>query len=201
MNHLRTKSPLQAGRSIIGKADGQALEAFYQAHHDRIYHYVYRSVRNREEAEDLTSHIFLKVVSGLDDTRSAEVTTIWLIQLTRTTIADYWRARARTPHCSLEALLDTGWDGSTQESLSHNDKAAERVQLLFQALPVQYREVLTCRFLLNLTIRETARRVGLTVANVKVIQFRALKHAAHFAGTVFNEPRNWPISIEDTETR
>jgi RNA polymerase sigma-70 factor (ECF subfamily) len=139
---------------------------------------VYRSVRNREEAEDLTSQIFLKVVSGLDETRAAKVTTIWLFQLTRTTIADYWRTRARAALCSLEALIDTGWDGPTQESLPQNDTAAERVQLLMQALPSQYREVLTCRFLLDLSIRDTAQCMGLTPANIKVLQFRALKRAA-----------------------
>jgi RNA polymerase sigma-70 factor (ECF subfamily) len=73
----------------IGKADGQALEAFYLANHDLIYRSVYRSVRNREEAEDLTSQIFLKVVSGLDDTHGAKVAKQWLFQLTRTTIADH----------------------------------------------------------------------------------------------------------------
>ena len=65
------------------------MEAFYQAHHDLIYRYVYRSVGNREEAEDLTSQIFLKVVSGLDDTRGAKEAKLWLFQLTRTVIADY----------------------------------------------------------------------------------------------------------------
>ena len=145
---------------------------------------MYRSVRNREEAEDLTSQIFLKVVSGLDESRAAEETTMWLFQITRTTIADYWRARARASLCSLETLLDTGWDGPTQESLPQNDTAAERVQLLLQALPTQYREVLTCRFLLNLSIRGTAQRLGLTPANVKVLQFRSLKHAAKLSPTV-----------------
>jgi RNA polymerase sigma-70 factor (ECF subfamily) len=47
-----------------------------------------------------------------------------------------------------------------------------------QALPPHYREVLTCRFLLNLSIRETALQLGLSEANVKVLQFRALKRAA-----------------------
>jgi RNA polymerase sigma-70 factor (ECF subfamily) len=37
---------------------------------------------------------------------------------------------------------------------------------------------LTCRFLLNLSVKATALRMGLTVANVKVLQFRALKRAA-----------------------
>jgi RNA polymerase sigma-70 factor (ECF subfamily) len=160
------------------------LEAFYQAHHDLIYRYVYRSVRNREDAEDLTSQIFLKVVNGLDETRGAKAMELWLFQLTRTMIADYWRACARASLCSLEALLDSGWDGSTQESLSQNDMAVERVQLLLQALPSQYREVLTCRYLMNLSIRDTAQCLGLTPANVKVLQFRALKRAAKVTPTV-----------------
>ena len=88
----------------IGKADERTLEAFYQAHYDRIFDYVYRSVRHHEEAEDLTSQIFLKVVSGLDETRAAKVTTIWLFQLTRTTLGDYWRARARASLCSTRSI-------------------------------------------------------------------------------------------------
>lgn len=154
------------------------MEAFYQENHDLIYRYVYRSVKNREDAEDLTSQIFLKVVSSMDDTRGALVVKLWLFQLTRTTIADYWRTRARASICSLEALLDTGWDSPMEEPLAYNDTAADRVQQILQALPEQYREVLTCRYLLNLSIRETAQRMGLTMANVKVKQFRALKRAA-----------------------
>src|SRR5205085_3090778 len=113
---------------------------------------------------------------------------LWLFQLTRTTIADYWRTHARDSTCSLESLLVRGWDGPIEETLPPNNRAVERVQLLLQALPVQYREVLTCRFLLNLSNRETAQHMGLTVANIKVKQFRALKRAGHLAGAIFSEP-------------
>ncbi len=63
------------------------------------------------------------------------------------------------------------------DSLVGSDPA-ERVKRLMQALPAHYRDVLTCRFLLDLSISETATRLGLTEANVKVLQFRALKRAA-----------------------
>lgn len=43
--------------------------------------------------------------------------------------------------------------------------------------------VLNSRFLLNLSIKETAARMGLTEANVKVLQFRALKRAADLDAT------------------
>ncbi len=80
---------------------------------------------------------------------------------------------------SLEALLEAGWEGPVEsEAVVFHSAPAERVQRLLQVLPEHYREVLNCRFLLNLSIRETAQRLGLTEANVKVLQFRALKRAA-----------------------
>jgi RNA polymerase sigma-70 factor (ECF subfamily) len=60
-----------------------------------------------------------------------------------------------------------------------SNRATERVHGILDALPEHYREVLTCRFLLNLSVRETASRMGLTEANVRVVQFRALKRAAN----------------------
>jgi len=41
------------------------FQTFYQENPGLIYHNVYSKVRNHQEAEDLTSQIFLKVVRGL----------------------------------------------------------------------------------------------------------------------------------------
>lgn len=125
----------------------------------------------------------------MDDTLGVKAAKLWLFQLTRTTIADYWRTRTRVSTCSLELLQDNDWEGPTEEPRPMNDTASDRVQLLLQALPMQFREVLTCRFLLNLSIRDTALRMGLTVANVKVIQFRALKLAADLEQVVLSSQR------------
>lgn len=165
-------------RDPIGKADRQTLEAFYLAHYGRVYQFVSRSVRNREEAEDLTAQVFLKVVSGLDEARGAKAAQLWLYRLMRTTIADYWRTRVGSPTCSLEALLAAGGLGPAVDPPAMSEAVAQRVQRLLQALPHRHREVLTCRFLLQLSIQDTALRMGLTVADVKVLQLRALKRAA-----------------------
>jgi hypothetical protein len=45
--------------------DAQVFEAFYREHLGLIYRYVYRKVGNQQEAEDLTSSIFLKAVRSL----------------------------------------------------------------------------------------------------------------------------------------
>ena len=158
----------------------QEFERFYQENLGLIYRFVYSKVRNREEAEDITSGIFLKAVRGLDFRRDVQSTQAWLFQVARTTIVDYWRAHYRTAAGSLEGLLEAGWEGPVeQESALMSNRATERVDRILDALPEHYREVLTCRFLLNLSVRETASRMGLTEANVRVVQFRALKRAAN----------------------
>ena len=162
-----------------GGANVQEFQTFYQENLGLIYRYVYSKVGNREEAEDLTSQIFIKAVRGVDTERGAQSMQKWLFQVARTTIADYWRAHYRISISSLEELLEAGWEGPAEaESDMVSSSPVDRVQRILQALPEHYQEVLTCRFLLNLSIRDTANRMCLTEANVKVLQFRALKRAA-----------------------
>ncbi len=162
-----------------GGANVQEFQTFYQENLGLIYRYVYSKVGNREEAEDLTSQIFLKAVRGVDTERGAQSMQKWLFQVARTTIADYWRSYYRISTSSLDQLLEIGWEGpADEEPAATNSTPTEYVHRILQALPEHYREVLTCRFLLNLSIRDTANRMCLTEANVKVLQFRALKRAA-----------------------
>ena len=141
----------------------------------------------REEAEDLTSQIFLKALRYLDPDRNAHSARSWLFRIAHTTIADYWRTYYRAPTSSLDVRLEVGWEGLTEEVIVRtNDLAAERVRNLLQALPERYREVLSCRFLLNLSIRETAATMGVSEANVKTLQFRAIKHATNLANNITN---------------
>ena len=174
---MSTLSPLLNIREV--PLDKQEFQTFYEENVSLIYRYMYHKVGNREEAEDLTSHVFLKAVSNIDHERSRLSRQKWLFLIARTTMADYWRTHYHLPMSSLDELLDAGWEGpSAEEPTVASDSAADRIQHILQALPEQYREVLHCRFLLKLSIKATAVRMGVTVGNVKVLQFRALKRAA-----------------------
>src|SRR6266705_5922282 len=161
--------------------DGQQeFQQFYQENLGLIYRHVYNQVGIREEAEDLTSQIFLKVVNSIDHERSRLSMKKWLYLIARSIIADYLRAQYRLPKSSLDELLEAGWEGPAEvEVIATSSGAEERVERLLQALPEKYREVLKCRFLLKLTVKATALKLGVTEANVKVMQFRALKRAAN----------------------
>jgi len=199
-----------------GQPDAQAQQALlrtvYEENLTTVYRFIYGKVGNREEAEDLTSKVFMKALRGMDRARDPQSIQNWLFQVARTTVADHWRAFYRLPSRSLDDLLDAGWEGpsdhATQASgatddddetafdaasaddaqfaaLMRDDDAPggatnveARAQRILAQLPPRYREVLTYRFLLNYSLKETAAQMQLTEANVKVLQFRALKKAS-----------------------
>ena len=165
----------------------QGFQALYEDNLDSVYRFVFKSLRNREEAEDLTSQIFLKALRYLDPEHSAQSARSWLFKIAHTTIADYWRTHYRALISSLDVRLEVGWEGPIEEViLGTNEPAAERICNLLQALPERYREVLRCRFLLNLSIRETAATMGVSEANIKTLQFRAIKRATNLANSITN---------------
>ena len=90
----------------------------------------------------------------------------------------------------MDELVEAGWEGPAEhedeDELFEFSSSADHVQHLLQALSERDREVLTCRFLLGLSLRETAVRMGLTEGNVKISQFRALKRAADLEYVVSN---------------
>ncbi|HEX9037165.1 MAG TPA: sigma-70 family RNA polymerase sigma factor [Ktedonobacterales bacterium] len=183
------------------------LRALYEETLPAIYHFIYGKVGNREEAEDLTSQVYLKALNGLDQTRDADSVHAWLFQVARTTIADYWRGFYRLRSSSLDDLLAAGWDSPETAGNARSEAGAEvvpaaaRAQRILARLPERYRDVLALRFLQNLSLRETAARMNLTEANVKVLQFRALRRASQFNDASDNHPDHPPSHDQSSETR
>src|SRR5260370_16334391 len=107
-----------------------------------IYRYIYGKVGKREEAEDLTSQTVVKAVRHLDQERNPLSIQKWLLQIARTTVADYWRAHYRIPSSSLDELLNAGWEGPSDETTgtwedltAHRMGTPEPVQPILSPLP------------------------------------------------------------------
>jgi RNA polymerase sigma-70 factor (ECF subfamily) len=154
------------------------LISLYERFLEAIYRFIYAKVGNRQDAEDLTSQVFLKAVRGLDQARDDRSAHAWLFQVARTTVADYWREFYQLSARSLDSMLDEAGNDQMQGTLrDESARAAACVERLLALLPPRYREVLTYRFLLDCSLKDTAGRMGLSESNVKVLQYRALKKA------------------------
>src|SRR3954449_11379141 len=93
-----------AGEFAVPTGEAVALEHAYSRYVVPIYRFLYSRLGNQEEAEDLTSDVFLKAVRQLEPSRDDASVQAWLYQVARTTLADYWRRRSRVPQDPLGYL-------------------------------------------------------------------------------------------------
>ncbi len=176
------------------KGSGVAQTKLYERYIREIYAFCYRNVGNVQEAEDLTQEIFISAFGSLKQFRFNSRFRTWLYQVARHHIMDYWRRAYKTKNVSIDLFLnmdvlseemklaeDVEQDG--QDQLVKQDK----VEGILKLLPENYRKVLECRFLLNYTLKETAREMDKTENNIKVIQYRALRKATAIAEQLYGE--------------
>ena len=152
------------------------LDQVFSRYMDPVYHFLYDRVGNREDAEDLTSEVFLKASRQLDTERPEASIALWLFTVARTVLADHWRRYYRAGG----ALPFDDRLREDSRARAENYPASTstlRVQHLLQHLPERYRLVLELRFLRGYTIQETACEMRVTPENVKVMQHRALAKA------------------------
>jgi RNA polymerase sigma-70 factor, ECF subfamily len=162
-------------RSSLGNQPD--LEQVFSRYLDPVYRFLYSRVGNREDAEDLTSEVFLKATRQLDAARAEASVAQWLFTVARTVLADHWRRYYRS---GVSFPLDDERAGEIPEeapSVGHSESNARLVAEVLDALPERYRRVLEFRFLRGYSVQETAKELGVTPENVKVIQHRALAKA------------------------
>jgi RNA polymerase sigma-70 factor (ECF subfamily) len=155
------------------------LSGAFQENAVHIYRFIYAKVSNREDAEDLTSQVFLKAIRWLADGRDMISIRSWLYRTARSVLVDYWREQGRL---ELVPLTEGG------QSAAHDKghwrapwRNRARALRILDALPERERAVLRLRFLQGYTTREIAQALGLTPSNVRVLQLRARRRAARCA--------------------
>jgi RNA polymerase sigma-70 factor (ECF subfamily) len=159
--------------------DPGPFERVYDSHVVGIYRFIYARVGNHPDAEDLTAQVFVRAVEQLDTEREPGQIAAWLYRVAHNATADYWRAFYRLPIVGVDHVAP-GWEPADEnrQPVEPDDRAAARVQSLLRRLPTQYRRVLELRFLERLSVAETARAMGITNGNARVLQYRALRRAA-----------------------
>ena len=132
---------------------------------------------NRPDAEDLTTEVFLSALRPLRLPAPAAAVRAYLLTTCRTALARHW---ARTFGLQVTSLRE---DVSTLPGEAGPEaEVVRRTERILAALPEPYRRVLQLRFLDACTVAETARVLGISVSNAKVLQHRALRRAAEVAG-------------------
>jgi RNA polymerase sigma-70 factor (ECF subfamily) len=176
MAHGRLRSPADADaeRLLIKAAqeDPARFAELYQDNFDRVYAYIARRVRDRNEAEDLTAEVFHHALAGLPrfEWRGAPFAA-WLFKIASNAIIDRAGKLAKERQAStVEPPTD-----SSHEEIDQGIEQRARLFYLVNRLPADQQRVVSMRFAEEKSIREIANELGRSEGAVKQLQFRALQ--------------------------
>jgi RNA polymerase sigma-70 factor, ECF subfamily len=158
----REKTRLAVARAKEG--DHEALRFLYITYSQNIYGYVRSIVRDDHEAEDVTQHVFAKLMISVVkyDDRGVPFFA-WLIRLARNVAIDHLRANRVTP---TETVLDPASPSGVDLD------RGETVRAALAALPDEQREVVVLRHIVGLTPAEIADRMGRSESSIHGLHHR-----------------------------
>jgi RNA polymerase sigma-70 factor (ECF subfamily) len=140
------------------------LGYLYVTYSHNIYGYVLSIVRDDYEAEDVTQHVFAKLITRLhkyDDTGVPFFA--WLLRLAHNVAVDHLRANRLTP---TENVFEPEQSCGSDLDRSHT------VRLALGSLPEDQREVVVLRHVVGLTPGEIADRLGRSEASIHGLHHR-----------------------------
>ncbi len=169
-------------KKALSKLKSHDREEFVKAYDenvDDIHRFVYFKIGNKDEANDLTSMIFLKTwnhiqTNSLEDSKTLRAL---LYKIARNTIIDYYRETSNKITASLDDednKIDVVDDTVDPQERIDTEANLEMIKSKLPLLKEEYREVIIMRFINDLTLEEIADISGKKMGNIRVLIHRAL---------------------------
>ncbi len=153
--------------SVIARAragDRAALGEIYERYAEAVFRAAYRILNDLHEAEDVTQHVFLKLMWILPKYQRRQVPfSAWLMRVARNAALDVERRR-RPVRCEVKADAEAHDDTEYQRGRCIRDALA--------ALPDSQRRVVILRHVVGLSADEVAVHLGKTPGSVHALDQR-----------------------------
>jgi RNA polymerase sigma-70 factor (ECF subfamily) len=147
------------------EGDRDALRLLYVRFSDNVYGYICSIVRDEQEAEDLTQHVFMKLMTVIVQYKDHGVPfSGWLLRMARNVALDHLRRRRPTP---TEEVF--GADDHVDEE--SRDRARD-LHTALASLPDEQRDVMVMRHVVGLSPPEIAEQMGRTESSIHGLHHR-----------------------------
>ena len=169
MNIYKDKSDEQL-ISLYVDGKNEAFDELLERHKDRLYMYIYHTVKNNDLADDIFQDTFVKAITTIKQGRYVENGHFpaWITRIARNLIIDYFRLVKSE---GLQSTDDTDVNILNRKELSDctiednlvTTQIHDDVRRLIKALPDNQREVLVMRYYKNMSFKEIADTTGVSI--------------------------------------
>ncbi|PIZ96358.1 MAG: hypothetical protein COX80_01525 [Candidatus Magasanikbacteria bacterium CG_4_10_14_0_2_um_filter_33_14] len=160
---------------IQQNGDTESFAILYDLYIQKIYRFNYIKLSNREEAEDLTSEVFLKAWNYLIGNPDQVIKSFsgLIYRITRTTLVDFYRQNNKK-EVSIDDIADIPSDAGIIKKLGAKQEA-ERVLKTLKKMKREYQEIIVLKYIEELSTSEIGDILGKNITNVRVTLHRAVK--------------------------
>ncbi len=140
-----------------------------QQHQAKLYSFIYRYTRNRQDAEDLTQDTFVKAFKNFHRYDSKYAFASWLYTIGRRTVHNHYRSAKRTEPME----FDIADESVRPDGAAENSDTKNSVWETVKRLKKEHQEVLILKYIEDLSIIEIGQVLGKSQSNIKILLFRA----------------------------
>ena len=164
----------------ITQGDVNSFAVLVDRYKDLVYTLAFRMLKSREEAEEVSQDVFLKVFKSLAKFKGESKFSSWIYRITYNTCLDKIRKQKRKP---IVVTIDEFTEHHVNTIDNALDKLVEKehkqlIQDCLQLLPSDVGFLLTLYYFEEQSIEEISKIIGISNANVKVKLFRSRKKLA-----------------------
>ena len=154
--------------------EASAIGRLYDRHRESIFRYLWIRLDDRQLAEDLTGDVFLRMIDALPRYQLQGLPfRAWLYRIAHNLLVDYCRKMTHHTTVPLEAVEEHRAEDDPDRAVEQI-LLSERLRAALMGLEPAQCDVITLRFLMGLSLHETAQALGKTEAAIKALQHRGL---------------------------
>ena len=148
----------------------QAFDVLVERYKDRVYSYIYHSVKCEDLSDDIFQETFVKAITTINQGRYTENGKFlpWIYRIAHNLIIDYYRQERseNTQSCDSEEvdiLNRKDLSESTIEDFMISEQIQKDIRHLVDALPESQREVLKMRYYKDMSFKEIAEATNVSI--------------------------------------
>jgi len=167
---MKDRNDIELVESAVN-GDAGAFECLVNRHYMLVYRAAYRWCGIREDAEDITQEVFVKLARAIHHFKGDSAFTTWLYRITLNTAKDFHRKTAtKTTH---EAAYRQDREVEATAAEDSNPVSPARLYATLDKLPVKLKEAVILVLAEGLTHKEAAETLGCAETTVSWRIFQA----------------------------
>lgn len=158
------------------KQDIDYFSELFDRYFTRVYQFHYFRIRQKEDAEDLTSETFMKIFKKLDTYHEKGIPfSVWVFTVARNTLIDFVRKNKMKTQPIEESAPEKALMKDFDIAAIERSVLSEKLWEAIKVLPEKQQQIWALKLASDLPHKEIATILGTTENNVNVAVSRSMK--------------------------